>query len=520
MRSDLCLGLLLTCAACSGGGGVQQRTQALSGGLTVLPVDWTWSRVVAPHDPITTAAEFNDWINTHPRLAGATTFDVGGLVQRPSTAAPDFNIPTTLAMNTASALLLNSTDPTKDRMFIVTSDSSLTPSVTSVGGIHTGTPVIEWSQAIDANVDGGGLFYDLTGSTVYTLSSAGTLYAMSTADVASPRVTWHASVGASVSWAGAWLTFDESPAGVYVADLSGKLTKFNASTGAQIAQVTVDPVSNAPIHSLPLAISGVVWVANDNGKLYRFTYGLVPIAAPTTLCAGACNATSDQVWSSPLFDSTNYQLYYGINNGIAQIRLDGSLAGCVQTGVGVLPCTVTTTTMPGSIHNTGIFTSSPSLDFTTNQNFVYGGFRGQLTRFPYTVSSSTPPVVTLGTGLNIPTHTAPTPFVGNFSLPKGTSGNFPGGPVYIGDGDGYFSQFQSTTSMYARLSATQTFSDTGSGVTVTGSSIDSFPVFDFGGGVYFSCAGTTSPASSNKGAWVGTPMAGGTPSPAVAVGGP
>lgn len=480
----------------------------------ILFVDSSWMRVGGAPGQFDNSTDFLSWINAHPRMAGRVRFRGAGIISRSaSSLANATNLPKAGPTNVTVARLISDIDPSMDRLFIYAPTGS-GPAIQSIGALDTATPVVKWTQLINAPVDGGGIEFSVDGATVYTVSSAGTVYAIATADVVQSRVLWSTSVGASVSWSAPWVDYLDAGA-IYVADLAGNLTEIGAATGSRINQIPVDATTRAAIHSSPIVDNFVVWVGTDNGSLYRFDGNLTPIGMPTSLCLGTCDAVFDPIWSSPFIDHAHSQVFIGVNNQIAQMRLDQttnsitgtSSTGCVQTASGVAPCAVTMTSMPGSYHNTGIFTSSPLIDPTAGQNFLYAAYRGRLTRFPFSVDSTvTPPLVAIGVGTNIQTSSASTPFTGDFSFPFSSPFMWPGHDVFIGDGDGYLADFQSTNSAFALRSATNVFSDPASGVVVTCTGIDSTVIDDLwpNGNAFFGCGGTTSPAGTpaNQGAYV------------------
>src|SRR5262249_9497049 len=127
-----------------------------------------------------------------------------------------------------------------------------------------GAPVVTKSPALDAGIDGSAILASIAGDFAYAVTTAGTVYAIKTAD---GTISWQRSVGSAVSWSTPWIDFVPIPPVLYVADLGGKVTAINSSTGAVNH---TSPAIGSPIHSSPIVFNNMVWVGADDGKLYRF----------------------------------------------------------------------------------------------------------------------------------------------------------------------------------------------------------------------------------------------------------
>ena len=442
-----------------------------SGGYAV---DSSWSRLGRMNDPALTVrlAQRAALAEARHRTPAATD---SGLDWQYALAAP---VEETPALYISGLTENNATD----RMFAAggaRSRRAVSYSLFALENLYGGSPAVAWQNAIDSDVDGSAIAMTPDATKVFGVTHHGTVYGFNTAD-GSTVAGFPVAVGHNVSWASPWLDFLTQPYPLYVADLGGRITRIDTSTGAKLTSAKLC----SGIHSSPIVWNGVVWAGCDDGYLHRLNPQTLAEYPPATkLCARASCQANDAIYSAPFVDSTGNRLLVGVNNQLAVVDIDPA-TGCTT---GTLSCPVTFAT----IGRSAIFYSSPFIDFANG--YVYVAFNNALWRAGWDGTALT-------SGFAAAAHA-----LGGRNADAGYPKSSPlafDGHVWVGDGGGFVNRYASDTFAFENVTPQY------------GVSVDTTPLIDIAGGnIYFGTNGTTTATrrggvkvNKNLGSWVQLPQ--------------
>lgn len=465
VRGLLASATLALAVGCTGAGSPTPPSQTPAGASTGFGIDASWARIGRLNDPalaLAAAARAEIGMPAPPKKPPPATdpppvdnaLDWQFILGEPTNVTP--------ALWVAGAAENNATD----RMFAYGGFSG-SEYIGAADNLYctAGTancPSVAWYSQMDSFIDGSAIALTPDGSTVFGVSSKGTVYGFNASD-GTPSAGFPVSVGASVSWSSPWLDFQTQPYPLYVADTGGHVTRIDTSTGNKTWSVKVC----SAIHSSPIVWNGVVWVGCDDGKLYRrnpatgAAYGVA-----TNLCANPsrCDSVKDAIYSAPFVDVVNNRLLVGVNNQVVAIDIS-TTTGCTISG----SCAPQFT----PVGTSATFYSSPVADVAGG--YVYIAFNNKLWRAPYD-GTKTNPITSAFTSASHALGGSNS----NAGYPKSSPMVF-NGHVWVGDGGGFVNRFSSTS--FAFEAVTPRY----------GATIDTTPLIDIAGGnIYYGTNGTTS----------------------------
>jgi len=466
-------------------------------------MDTTWLRLGGAPPPAEAGPQAHaDWLAHHPRFQaldatkraellhdaplftarralhslGVAPHAIVDPLSLTAATSPTWTIAESAPVDTTAAVIVLGASPnaTNDRVVIETASSSGN-FIGIVSDMYGGSPTVTNSASIGSRIDGSALITNLSGSVVYAVTSAGVVYAINVADAST---AWSTSLGAAVSKSTPWLEFGGT-AYLFVADLGGKVTAINPSTGAVVWATNV--TGGVPIHSSPVVINNIVWVGADNGQLYRVdaTTGAV-IGQPTNLClSGSCTA-DDAIYSAISGDLIDNRVLLGVNRRI--IEIDSGTNGCTASTTTACGYTAYPIQEGSFVAPAGRFEGAIAIDFDTNR--VYFGYANRLWRASYNAGitsafarAATDDPTGLLRGWNPTSH----------GFPRGIPFPF-NNTVFVGDGGGVLHRFDTTS---WSESAWKSFNG-GTFPGKTGPTIDSTVLIDFvGSNAYFGVARPT-----------------------------
>ncbi|HEY2746330.1 MAG TPA: PQQ-binding-like beta-propeller repeat protein [Polyangia bacterium] len=415
-------------------------------------VDSSWSRLGRMNDPALTLRLVESAALGHTRRHAP-----------PQDSGLDWQYPLFAPVEETPALYVSggTENDATDRMFAagaLASDGS--DSFFALENLYDASPTVAWQNEIDSDVDGSAIVLTPDATKVFAVTKKGTVYGFNAAD-GSAVAGFPVAIGRKVSWASPWLDFTTQPYPLYVADLNGRVTRIDTSTGATLASKKIC----SAIHSSPIVWNGVVWTGCDDGTLHRLNPQTLAEYAPATkLCARASCKANDAIYSAPFIDSVGNRLLIGVNNQLVVVDIDPT-TGCT-TGTSACPISIAT------VGKSAIFYSSPFIDFATG--YVYLAFNNQLWRAGWDGTALTSGFVATAHALAGSNSDA--------GYPKSSPLAF-NGHVWVGDGGGFVNRYASDS--FAFENATPQY-----GVTV-----DTTPLIDIAGGnIYFGTNGTVTTA--------------------------
>jgi hypothetical protein len=504
MRLRLAAILAVGMAACVAGPDGGPFASRLDGPRApTFAMDTTWLRLGgAPPAPAAGLQAYADWLARHPRIRALPDAERGalltdaplitarralhaiGVVPRvvvdplSLTAAtnPTWSLPESSPIDATAAVIVMGASPnaTTDRVIIEGADSP-DHYIGVVSNMYGASPTVTKSASIGSRLDGSSIITNLAGTVAYAVTSAGVVYAINVADAST---AWATSLGAAVSKSTPWLEFGGTGY-LFVADLGGKVTALNPSTGAIVWSTNV--TGGSPIHSSVVVIDNLVWIGADDGHLYRVdaTTGNV-VGQPTKLCLTATCTADDAIYSAVSGDVVGNRILVGVNRRI--IEIDTSANGCTAMTTTACGYTAYPIQEGSFVAPAGRFEGTIAIDFVGNR--VYFGYANRLWRAGYNAGittaftrAATDDPTGLLRGWNPTSH----------GFPRGIPFAF-NNTIFVGDGGGIFHRFDINS---WSESAWKSFSG-GTFPGKTGPRIDSTALVDFAdANVYFGVARTS-----------------------------
>lgn len=328
-----------------------------------IAFDHSWSRL-GSRDLPSRGASFTEWLNVHPRLAGAAYFEAQASTKfthaalgQNAPSVPDWAIPANAAMNVTGALYTNGLtgvhSNANDRFFFYGNDAGSSSYLGiagstdggATGGLYTAAPTIT-RVPIGSLVNGSALAVNVTGRYVYAAGTDGKVYGVDTcAGVASgctPGILtgWPATItGKTIVWSSPWYDYGSNK--IYIGT-SGGLAIIDATSPAT-APIVVKLGAGGFCHGTPVLYNGFVWIGCDDHNLYSVRQSDNSVRSATPLCsiAGAACGANDAIWGAPFIDTTptKANILIAEKFNIVQVPANDATNGCaIVAGAAPQPC--------------------------------------------------------------------------------------------------------------------------------------------------------------------------------------